>query len=77
MVYRFVEMMHREPHLFQSRRLLKECRTFIRRENGTPGAAQGTHDDCIIAMAIALAVREEVVAVPSRDGSLLLTSVPN
>jgi hypothetical protein len=28
-------------------------------------------------MAIALAVREEVVAVPSRDGSLLLTSVPN
>jgi hypothetical protein len=77
MVYRFVEMMHREPHLFQSRRLLKECRTFVRRENGTPGAAQGTHDDCIIAMTIALAVREEVVAVPSRDGSLLLTSVPN
>jgi hypothetical protein len=57
--------------------LLEECRTFVRRENGTAGAAAGAHDDCIIAMAIALAVREEVAVVHSRDGNLQFTSLPN
>jgi hypothetical protein len=60
-----------------SRALLEECKTFVRRENGTPGAAAGAHDDCIIAMAIALAVRDEVATAYSREGNLLLTSLPN
>jgi hypothetical protein len=48
-----------EPGLFLSIRLLQECRTFVRDANGNTGAAPGTHDDCVIAMAIAWAVRED------------------
>jgi hypothetical protein len=46
-----------EPRLFRSRRLLKECRTFVRCADGTTGAGPGTHDDCVMALAIAWAVR--------------------
>lgn len=49
-----------KPELFQSPRLLAECRTFIRRVNGSSGSTSGSHDDCVMAMAIALAVRAEV-----------------
>ena len=47
------------PRLFRSERLLNECRTFVRLANGNSGAAPGTHDDSVIAMAIAWAVRKE------------------
>lgn len=47
-----------KPQLFQSTRLLTECRTFIRRPDGGSGGASGSHDDCVMAMAIALAGRE-------------------
>lgn len=46
-----------EPTLFRSSRLLNEYRTFVRYADGNTGAAQGTHDDCVMAMAIAWAVR--------------------
>lgn len=46
------------PEIFMSRRLLMECRSFVRRENGRVEAQAGEHDDCVLAMAIALAVRE-------------------
>jgi len=48
-----------EPALFHSRRLLEECRTFVRRPDGNAAAADGAHDDCVMAMAIALAVRRQ------------------
>jgi hypothetical protein len=48
------------PGIFQSRRLLKECRTFVRLRNGKTGAQSGAHDDCAMAMAIGLAARSEV-----------------
>lgn len=47
------------PEAVQSERLLLQCRGFIRLANGKTGAAAGEHDDCVMAMAIALAVREE------------------
>jgi hypothetical protein len=47
-----------KPELFQSTRLLTECRTFIRRAGGGSGGGSGSHDDCVMAMAIALAGRE-------------------
>jgi hypothetical protein len=43
--------------LFASKRLLTECRTFVSGEGGRTGAANGAHDDCLMAMAIAQAVR--------------------
>jgi len=58
MIERMVAVVEEMPELFRSARLWEECRTFVRRADGTPGAAPGTHDDCVMAMAIALAVRE-------------------
>jgi hypothetical protein len=49
-----------EPEIFQSRRLLGECRSFVRLPNGGSGAQSGTHDDLVMAMAIALAARAEL-----------------
>ena len=47
------------PGIFSSERLLRECRSFVRHANGRTEAQAGEHDDCVMAMAIALAVREE------------------
>ena len=52
------EVMAESPELFRSARLWNECRTFVRTVNGTTGAAPGAHDDCVMAMGIALAVRD-------------------
>ncbi|MEO6120513.1 MAG: terminase [Terriglobales bacterium] len=47
------------PGLLHSPRLLREMRSFVRQKTGRPGAGSGTHDDCVMAMALALKVREE------------------
>jgi hypothetical protein len=59
MVSRMGALLAERPELFQSRRLLAECRTFVTAANGRTGAANGAHDDCLMAMAIAQAVRAE------------------
>ena len=46
-----------EPGRFLSQRLLAECRTFVRHEDGSASAAAGAHDDLVMAMAMAFAVR--------------------
>ncbi len=48
------------PGIFFSNRLLQECRSFVRHRNGKIGASAGAHDDCVMAMAMALGVREEM-----------------
>jgi hypothetical protein len=48
------------PGIFFSRRLLQECRSFVRHRNGKIGASAGAHDDCVMAMAMALCVRDEI-----------------
>jgi hypothetical protein len=48
-----------KPELFQSERLLRECRSFVRLRSGQTGAQSGMHDDCVMAMA--LAVRGELL----------------
>ena len=50
-----------QPELFRSERMLRECRSFVRLANGRMGAAAGAHDDCVMAMAIAIAVRVELL----------------
>jgi hypothetical protein len=47
------------PELFYSPRLLGEFKTFVRHADGHGAAAEGAHDDCVMAMGIALAVRRE------------------
>jgi len=49
------------PECFMSRRLLGECRSFVRLANGRTGARTGTHDDRVMAMAIGLAARAEML----------------
>ena len=55
-----------DPERFNSRQLLAECRVFVRLANGNTGARPGAHDDRVMAMAIGLAAREELVG---RKGS--------
>jgi hypothetical protein len=50
-----------QPERFQSRRLLAECRSFVRLPNGSSGARPGTHDDRVMAMAIGLEARTELL----------------
>jgi hypothetical protein len=50
-----------EPKRFQSRSFLAECRSFVRLANGTAAARAGAHDDRVMAMAIGLAAREELL----------------
>jgi hypothetical protein len=55
-----------QPERFMSRRLLTECRSFVRLPNGNTGARAGTHDDCVMAMAMGLSARAELVVKGSR-----------
>ena len=45
------------PELMASERLLLECRSFALDEHGRAAAARGSHDDLVMSMAIAQAVR--------------------
>lgn len=56
-----------EPDRFQSRRLLGECRSFVRMANGSSGALAGTHDDRVMAMAMGLAARAELAGRRQRS----------
>jgi len=58
MLETLLAVMMEKPELFRSARLWNECRTFVRTANGRPEAAPGAHDDCVMAMGIALAVRD-------------------
>ena len=66
MVSRMGALLVESPEMFQSRRLLGECRTFVTMAGGRTGAANGAHDDCLMAMAIAQAVRAEKQGVGNR-----------
>jgi hypothetical protein len=59
MIARMAVLLVESPERFMSRRLLAECRTFVTDERGRTGAAVGSHDDLVMAMAIAQTVRAE------------------
>jgi hypothetical protein len=59
MTARLGSLLEQAPGMFRSKRLLGECRTFVGRERGKTGAANGAHDDLVMAMAVAHAVRAE------------------
>ncbi len=61
MVSRMGALLVESPRMFFSRRLLGECRTFVVMGGGKTGAASGTHDDCLMAMAIGQAVRAQLL----------------
>jgi hypothetical protein len=49
-----------------SKKLLMECRSFIRLRDGSTGARGGTHDDRVMAMAIGLAAQMELAQRPQQ-----------
>ncbi len=59
MLARLGVLLSTRRELFASARLLEECRSFVLKPGGRMEAAAGAHDDLMIAMAIAQAVREE------------------
>jgi hypothetical protein len=61
MIARLNALFDESPQMFYSSRLLKEMRTYINLASGSTGAAQGAHDDCVMAMAVAQAVRAEMM----------------
>ncbi len=75
MVENLAAVLATEPGLFRSARFLQECRTFVRQADGGSGAAAGTHDDCVMAMAIALAARQKVAGRVGRARMVELASL--
>jgi hypothetical protein len=61
MISRMGALLLESPWLFLSRRLLEECRTFVSHPGGKTGAANGAHDDCLMAMALGQSVRAETL----------------
>ena len=64
MLERLRELVANYPGSFKSRRLLEECRTFVRHPSGKCAAGIGAHDDTVMAMAIAQSVRAEMPPKP-------------
>ncbi len=59
MVSRMGALLVESAWMFYSKRLLEECRTYVALEGGRTGAVSGAHDDCLMAMAVAQAVRAD------------------
>ena len=70
MIENLSAMLADSPGLFRSPRLLHEFRTFVRHVDGSSGAASGTHDDCVMAMAIAQAARGKTAGKGTLDRHL-------
>jgi hypothetical protein len=64
-----------QPELFHSPRLLGEMKTFVRHADGHGSAAEGAHDDCVMAMAIAHGVRREDAGRGARKRVLEMASL--
>lgn len=60
MLENLAAVLRANPASLQSPRLLEQCRTFVRGKDGRAEASAGSHDDAVMAMAIALAVRAEM-----------------
>ncbi len=60
MLENLAAVLRAKPESVQSPRLLAQCRTFVRGKDGRAEAVAGSHDDAVMAMAIALAVRAQM-----------------
>jgi len=75
MIENLAAIVAEQPTLFQSPRLLDELKTFVRHADGHAAAAEGTHDDCVMAMAIALEVRKRDAGGGAKKKALEMASV--
>ncbi|ABF43366.1 hypothetical protein Acid345_4366 [Candidatus Koribacter versatilis Ellin345] len=56
MIEQLASVLRQEPEKFESRRLLEECKAFVRKSDGACAASSGAHDDLVLAMSIAVSV---------------------
>jgi len=75
MIENLAAVLATEPGLFRSARFLNECRTFVRLTDGSSGAMAGAHDDCVMAIAIALAARRGMVGLLPKRGLFEVASL--
>jgi hypothetical protein len=75
MIENLAHVLVAQPGLFYSPRLLQELKTFVRHADGRTEAAEGAHDDCVMAMAVALAVRREDAGRGARKRGLEMASL--
>jgi hypothetical protein len=61
MIARLGSAIMNAPLQFKSRRLLAECRTFVSGAGGRMGASGGSHDDLVMAIAMAECARAELL----------------
>ncbi len=54
-----VKLVREHPELFNDVNTMEEMLTFVRNEKGRPEAQEGSHDDCIMAMAITYYIRSQ------------------
>jgi hypothetical protein len=76
MIENLAAMLATASQLFRSPRLLNECRTFVRYTDGSSGAVSGTHDDCVMAMAIAQAARQQLAGKDAGARAIAWASLP-
>ncbi len=67
MIENLESVLANKPESFHSKRFLNECRSFVRHADGSSSATAGTHDDCVIAMAIAHEARKRGPAKHALD----------
>jgi hypothetical protein len=75
MIENLAHVLVAQPELFYSPRLLQEMKTFVRHADGRSEAAEGAHDDCVMAMAVALAVRREDAGRGARKRAVEMASL--
>jgi hypothetical protein len=75
MIENLAHVLVAQPELFYSPRLLQELKTFVRHADGRTEAAEGAHDDCVMAMAVALGVRREDAGRGARKRGLEMASL--
>jgi hypothetical protein len=75
MIENLAAVLVEEPTLLHSARLLEEMKTFVRHADGHAEAADGAHDDCVMAMAIALGVRREDAGRGVRKKSMTMATL--
>jgi hypothetical protein len=75
MIENLAAVLMTQPQLFHSPRLLGELRTFVRHADGRAEAAEGAHDDCVMAMAIAFGVRREDAGRTGQKRAIEMTSL--
>jgi len=75
MIENLAAILATKPEIFHSPRLLSELRTFVRHPDGGSSASSGAHDDCVMAMAIAMAVRRSTAGSLPRKEKMELASL--